>query len=423
MRASVVSRRSRVTRTSSAPRPLMRAGEHLVARRLVDRQRFAGDRRLVDRAVPRDDLAVERNLLARLDDDDRAGRDRRRRPTRRSPAASRTSASAGVRSISARIGVARAFERPRFERLRDGEQEDDGGRLGPLAERDRAGGGDEHQHVDVERRAARSDCQALRAVERHAGGDRRARRAAAGTPRRAPDALAGSARAPARRRTSRRASAACARPAASPAIGSSCSSQARMPASATAAAIVDGRQLGGVVFHVQPLPHQVGGEVLEAGQVLEPPLEQRDFLAAVHAFDLEGRLGVQLADGAGGRSCALRPPSRRSVPGRAPAPARRGRRCAGRRGCRRSAGRRGAAGRAACRAAAGAGGRPRTAEPEHARRGRTTSTSVRESASRMRTRVVSPSTLKVSARSIDRRVVEQPGLQSEHMSDVLICSV
>ena len=43
----------RVTRTSSAPRPLMRAGKHLVARRLVDRQRLAGDRRLVDRALRR----------------------------------------------------------------------------------------------------------------------------------------------------------------------------------------------------------------------------------------------------------------------------------------------------------------------------------------------------------------------------------
>ena len=34
----------------------------------------------------------------------------------------------------------------------------------------------------------------------------------------------------------------------------------------------------------------------------------------------------------------------------------------------------------------------------------------------------SPSTLKVSARAVDRGLVEQPRLRAEHMSDVLICS-
>jgi hypothetical protein len=59
-------------------------------------------------------------------------------------------------------------------------------------------------------------------------------------------------------------------------------------------------QLRGVVLHVQPLAHQVRGERLEADEVLEAPLEQRDFFAAIHALDLEGRLGMQFADGAGG---------------------------------------------------------------------------------------------------------------------------
>ena len=102
MRASVVSRRSRVTRTSSAPRPLMRAGEHVVARRLVDRQRLAGDRRLVDGARPAT-TSPSSGIFS-------PGRTTMTAPcatcstaTRRSPAASRTSASAGVRSISARM--------------------------------------------------------------------------------------------------------------------------------------------------------------------------------------------------------------------------------------------------------------------------------------------------------------------------------
>ena len=46
-----------------------------------------------------------------------------------------------------------------------------------------------------------------------------------------------------------------------------------MPASATAAAIADGRQLRRVVLDVQPLAHDVGRELLEARQVLEAPLE------------------------------------------------------------------------------------------------------------------------------------------------------
>ena len=58
------------------------------------------------------------------------------------------------------------------------------------------------------------------------------------------------------------------------------------------------RQLRGVVLHVQPPAHEIRGERFEAGKVLEPPLDERHFLAAVHALDLEGRLGVQFADGA-----------------------------------------------------------------------------------------------------------------------------
>ena len=60
-----------------------------------------------------------------------------------------------------------------------------------------------------------------------------------------------------------------------------------------------GRDLRGVVFDVQPLSDDVGREALEAGDVFEAPLEHGHFFAAVHPFDLEGRLGVQFTDSAG----------------------------------------------------------------------------------------------------------------------------
>ena len=57
-----------------------------------------------------------------------------------------------------------------------------------------------------------------------------------------------------------------------------------------------GRELGGVVLDPQALAHHVGVERLEPGERLETMLEDRDFLVAVHALDLEDRLGVQLAN-------------------------------------------------------------------------------------------------------------------------------
>jgi hypothetical protein len=67
-----------------------------------------------------------------------------------------------------------ALERPRLERLRHGEHEDDGRRLGPLAQGDGAGGGDQHQHVDVER--PRADGQpGLARGQRHASHDRQSK--------------------------------------------------------------------------------------------------------------------------------------------------------------------------------------------------------------------------------------------------------
>ena len=79
------------------------AGEHFVARRLVDRQRLAGDRRLVDRALRRRRPSPSSGIFSPGLMTMTAPGAIASTPTRRSPAASRTSASAGVRSISARI--------------------------------------------------------------------------------------------------------------------------------------------------------------------------------------------------------------------------------------------------------------------------------------------------------------------------------
>ena len=57
-----------------------------------------------------------------------------------------------------------------------------------------------------------------------------------------------------------------------------------------------GRQLCRVVLDPESLPHHVGVERLEAREPFQPALEDRHFLVAVHALDLERRLGVQLAD-------------------------------------------------------------------------------------------------------------------------------
>ena len=56
--------------------------------------------------------------------------------------------------------------------------------------------------------------------------------------------------------------------------------------------------LRGVVLDTQPLADDVGVERFEPRQPLQPALEDRHLLVAVHALDPEDRLGVQLADGA-----------------------------------------------------------------------------------------------------------------------------
>ena len=150
MRASVLSRRKPrhldVERAAAVDRP----GKDLVARLLLDRQRFAGHRRLVDVADPGDDAAVERNLLAGPHDDDIAhahvvdgnGRERRAAPDERL-GGSKIHQRAESRRARVPSRGTRASARPRtgIRRMRP---------LRPLAERDRAGHGHQHQDVDVE---------------------------------------------------------------------------------------------------------------------------------------------------------------------------------------------------------------------------------------------------------------------------------
>ena len=141
-----------MTTTSRRPAPVDRAGEHLVAGRLVDRQRLAGDRRLVHGALAGRDAAVERNLLA--------GPTSTVSPTRtsstgdaRTPSRRADERLAGRQVHQRADRVARAIHRARLEQLREREQEDDRCRLGPLRQmRSRRSDRDHHQHVDVEAR-------------------------------------------------------------------------------------------------------------------------------------------------------------------------------------------------------------------------------------------------------------------------------
>ena len=292
--------------------PVDRPREDLVASRLVDRERFARDRSLVHRALARDHLAVERDFVARPNDDHRARREvvdidvafaGRVAQQRR-----------GRRQVHQRADrVARSFQRARFECLRDAEQEHDGRRLRPFAQRRRPPGRDDHQDVDIERPGPQR-VQRLADCRGDAGGERQAE--APGHPERRcarerqsePEAKGET------RRPHERLAHACLalaaedrffvlEPRTHTGVGDRIGDRRR-------------RQPGGVVFHVEPLPHQVGRKTLQPRQVPEPALEHGDFLTTVHALDLEGRFGVQLADGAGGghrRSCTCSSPCLNSL--------------------------------------------------------------------------------------------------------------
>ena len=81
-----------------------------------------------------------------------------------------------------------------------------------------------------------------------------------------------------------------------------------MPVCATASAMRVGVSFAASYLTRSRCADDVGVERLEPGQPLQRALEDRHFLVAVHALDLEDRLGVDLADGArGGHRVPLLP--------------------------------------------------------------------------------------------------------------------
>ena len=172
------------------------AREDFVTLELFDRQRLAGDRRLVHVRAAGPDDAVERDLFSRLDDHQRArvdlldvdvplaaivanehfGRREVEQPANRLPG---------------------AIEALRFEPLRRREQRHDHRRLLELADRDRADHGDDHQHVDVERTS-------LDRLPRAPGREHRSNDGGGDEDRRAPPGERGEPADAARRRDQRR---------------------------------------------------------------------------------------------------------------------------------------------------------------------------------------------------------------------------
>ena len=191
--------------------------------------------------------------------------------------------------------VPRAIHAARLENLREREQERDRRAFGPLADDHRADDGDEHQHVDVERHDARRRPRAARRVD---AARQNRDEVSAANEQRAEDRGTRNSR-PAAKRGAR-----CDDERLARGRGSGVADRRFVLEPRAHAGLRDRlddrrrRQLRGVVPHAQPLPDEVGHDVLEPGQRFQPALENRDFLAAIHAVDLEDRLGVDLADGA-----------------------------------------------------------------------------------------------------------------------------
>ena len=298
IRASVVSRRTRVTRTSRAPRPLMVPANTSSPGALSTGIDSPVTGAWLTALCPDDNRAVERNLLARLDHDQRARGDLLDADPTLDPPGRGPAPPPASDSISARTAF-RARSSVRASSIcATANRNDHRRRLGPLAENDRASGGDSMRTL-MSSDAARMAFQALRAVtvapaaDRH-GIKRRARARASGRMSPARSATA-NANAAVHTRIRRRLEALSATT-----IGSSCSSQARMPASATAPAIAEAGSFAASYFTSSRCPITSALNVFDAAQMLEPSLDQGHLFTAVHPFDLEGRLGMDLADRTGG---------------------------------------------------------------------------------------------------------------------------
>ena len=125
------------------------AGEHLAARLLGDRDALAGDRRLVDRARSDHDAAVERDALARPDDEARADRRFRGRDLPLLAGGRQGAHGRRCQVEQRRDRAACPADAPALERERQGEEKGDRRGLEPFTDADRARDRDHHQEVDV----------------------------------------------------------------------------------------------------------------------------------------------------------------------------------------------------------------------------------------------------------------------------------
>ena len=190
--------------------------------------------------------------------------------------------------------AARPLHRPRFQQLRQREQEDDRGRFRPLAERHGAADGHHHQDVDVEHTGPYGNPGAAGRMNagEHDGGRKRqpaepanardeTRQQACG------EQHPGSHHEP------------CTRARVRGWLNGRFVLQPRSHAGARHRfGDTRRRQDGGVVLHTKALGHDVGVERFQPRQPLQRALENRHLLVAIHALDLEHRLRVNLADGA-----------------------------------------------------------------------------------------------------------------------------
>ena len=149
MRAMVVSAARRRDAHRQRPLPVDRPGKDLVAGRLVHRQAFAGDRRLVDRRLAGQHHAVHGNPLARADQDAVADAQLLHRHLLLVVAVEQ-GRPPGREVHQAADGVAGAVHGVAFQRVAQGKEKHGHRALSPLADKDRADGGDGHQGVHVQ---------------------------------------------------------------------------------------------------------------------------------------------------------------------------------------------------------------------------------------------------------------------------------
>ncbi len=125
-----------------------RPRKHWITRTSIDRDRFTGDRCLIDRGVAAYDLAVDRNAITgehlnRVAGANLAGRDLG--PGLAAPHAR----GLGCQRHQTPDRVTRSIDRSRLDQLGHREQHGDHGRFGPLADRDVKARGNHRRHADL----------------------------------------------------------------------------------------------------------------------------------------------------------------------------------------------------------------------------------------------------------------------------------